>query len=126
MSNNATQELYIIDENKDVYSITKGKYIFVTENYQPEQPKTSKSQWYHGTLNREEAVKILQEYCKTHNLEGKMCDGLYLVRYSDRHNSAYVLTMLSENTPYNFIIRQEVIICFDSILLKYNRVLITL
>ncbi|CAB3256412.1 unnamed protein product [Arctia plantaginis] len=81
--------------------------LILRENYQPEQPKTSKSQWYHGTLNREEAVKTLQEYCKTHSLEGKISDGLFLVRYSERHNSAYVLTMLSENTPYNFIIRQE-------------------
>lgn len=77
------------------------------KNYQPDTPKTCKSQWYHGTLNREEAVEILEEYCTSHNLEGKMSDGVYLVRYSERNKGAYVLTMLSENTPYNFIIRKE-------------------
>lgn len=78
------------------------------ENYQPEPPKTSKSQWYHGTLSRDEAVKTLEEYCKQNNLKDKSADGVFLVRYSERHSRAYVLTMLSENTPYNFIVRKEV------------------
>lgn len=78
------------------------------KNYQPEQPNTSKSQWYHGTQNRDEAVKILENYCKHHNLRDKASDGVFLVRYSERRTgAAYVLTMLSENTPYNFIIRKE-------------------
>nr|XP_021192445.2 tyrosine-protein kinase Shark isoform X2 [Helicoverpa armigera] len=77
------------------------------KNHQPETPATSKKYWYHGTLNREEAVKILEEYCKHHKVEGKSSDGVFLVRYSERHTGAYVLTMLSENTPYNFIIRKE-------------------
>ncbi|KAG6450497.1 tyrosine-protein kinase Shark isoform X2 [Manduca sexta] len=76
------------------------------KNHQPEPPKTSKSQWYHGTLNRDEAVKIIEEYHK-YNMQDKPSDGVFLVRYSERHRSAYVLTMLSENTPYNFIIRKE-------------------
>ncbi|XP_068626165.1 tyrosine-protein kinase Shark [Battus philenor] len=77
------------------------------KNHTPEAPKTSKTQWYHGTLSREEAVKTLEEYCKQNNLQDKASDGVFLVRYSERHNSAYVLTMLSENTPFNFIIRKE-------------------
>ncbi|XP_073957796.1 SH2 ankyrin repeat kinase isoform X2 [Choristoneura fumiferana] len=78
------------------------------KNYTPEQPQTTKSDWYHGTLNRDEAVKILESYCKQHNLQDKASDGVFLVRYSERHSGAtYVLTMLSENTPYNFIIRKE-------------------
>ncbi|XP_049874741.1 tyrosine-protein kinase Shark [Pectinophora gossypiella] len=77
------------------------------KNHKPETAKTSKSQWYHGTLNREEAVKTLQDYCKQHSVQDKACDGVFLVRYSERHTGAYVLTMLSENTPYNFIIRKE-------------------
>ncbi|XP_035440783.1 tyrosine-protein kinase Shark [Spodoptera frugiperda] len=77
------------------------------KNHQPDVPKTSKKLWYHGTLNREEAVKTLEEYCKHHKVEGKASDGVFLVRYSERHTGAYVLTMLSENTPYNFIIRKE-------------------
>lgn len=77
------------------------------KNHQPEPAKTSKSQWYHGTLNRDEAVKTLEEYCKQNMLQDKASDGVFLVRYSERHTGAYVLTMLSENTPYNFIIRKE-------------------
>ncbi|XP_045499325.1 tyrosine-protein kinase Shark isoform X1 [Colias croceus] len=77
------------------------------KNHKPEPANTSKSQWYHGTLNREEAVKILEEYCRQHNLRDKASDGVFLVRYSERHTGAYVLTMYSENTPYNFIIRKE-------------------
>ncbi|XP_046960107.1 tyrosine-protein kinase Shark isoform X2 [Vanessa cardui] len=77
------------------------------KNYKPEESNTSKSHWYHGTLNRDEAVKTLEEYCSQHNLQDKATDGVFLVRYSERHTGAYVLTMLSENTPYNFIIRKE-------------------
>ncbi|CAG4977933.1 unnamed protein product [Parnassius apollo] len=77
------------------------------KNHTPDPPKTNKNQWYHGTLNREEAVKTLEEYCKCHSLQDKASDGVFLVRYSERHTNAYVLTMLSENTPYNFIIRKE-------------------
>ncbi|CAH0727482.1 unnamed protein product, partial [Brenthis ino] len=77
------------------------------KNHKPDPPNTSKSQWYHGTLNREEAIKMLEEYCKIHNLQDKTSDGVFLVRYSERNTGAYVLTMLSENIPYNFIIRKE-------------------
>ncbi|XP_047528841.1 tyrosine-protein kinase Shark isoform X2 [Vanessa atalanta] len=77
------------------------------KNYKPEESNTTKSHWYHGTLNRDEAVKTLEEYCNQHNLQDKVTDGVFLVRYSERHTGAYVLTMLSENTPYNFIIRKE-------------------
>ncbi|XP_059050992.1 tyrosine-protein kinase Shark [Achroia grisella] len=68
------------------------------KNHVPSPPKTSRSQWYHGTLNRGEAVRTLQKHGG---------DGAYLLRYSEHHTGAYVLTMLSENTPYNFIIRKE-------------------
>ncbi|XP_026758712.1 tyrosine-protein kinase Shark isoform X2 [Galleria mellonella] len=68
------------------------------KNHVPATPKTSRNQWYHGTLNRDEAVRTLHEHA---------CEGAFLLRYSERHTGAYVLTMLSENTPYNFIIRKE-------------------
>ncbi|KPI95017.1 Tyrosine-protein kinase HTK16 [Papilio xuthus] len=77
------------------------------KNHTPDPPKTSKSQWYHGTLNREEAVKTLEAFCKQQGLLERAADGAFLVRYSERHANAYVLTMLSENAPYNFIIRKE-------------------
>ncbi|XP_047985430.1 tyrosine-protein kinase Shark [Leguminivora glycinivorella] len=78
------------------------------KNYKPDPPQTSKSQWYHGTLSRDEAVQTLEQYCKQNNIVDKATDGVFLVRYSERHSSATcVLTMLSENTPYHFIIRKE-------------------
>ncbi|CAK1540188.1 unnamed protein product [Leptosia nina] len=77
------------------------------KNYKAETPNTSKTQWYHGTLNREEAVQTLEEYCKQHGLRDAPTNGVYLVRYSERHTGAYVLTMLSENTSFHFIIRKE-------------------
>ncbi|XP_048488932.1 tyrosine-protein kinase HTK16 isoform X1 [Plutella xylostella] len=77
------------------------------KNYKPDQPTTTKSQWYHGTLNRDEALKTLEEYCRQHNITDRATDGVFLVRYSERHRHPYVLTMLSANTPYNFIIRSE-------------------
>ncbi|XP_050666428.1 tyrosine-protein kinase Shark [Leptidea sinapis] len=76
------------------------------KNHKPAPSNTTKSQWYHGTLNRDEAVQILEEYCKQHNLTERS-DGVFLVRYSERNTGAYVLTMLTDNTPYNFIIRKE-------------------
>ncbi|XP_072941522.1 tyrosine-protein kinase Shark isoform X2 [Epargyreus clarus] len=92
-------DLAKLSEHTECYQLLK--------NHKPDPPKTSKSQWYHGTLNRDEAVKILEEYCRQHKLHDKASDGVFLVRYSERHTGAYVLTMLSENTPYNFIIRKE-------------------
>lgn len=80
--------------------------LFFAENYTPPIPKTSKSHWYHGTLNREEAVNILNNYCKNNGLN--CSDGAFLVRYSNKNGIAYVLTMLYENVSYNFIIKKEV------------------
>lgn len=75
-------------------------------NHKPDPPITSKSEWYHGTLSREEAVGILEQHCRTNQLTGQATNGIYLVRYSERHSGAYVLTMLCQNTPYNFIIQK--------------------
>ncbi|VVC93323.1 unnamed protein product [Leptidea sinapis] len=49
----------------------------LAENHKPAPSNTSKSQWYHGTLNRDEAVQILEEYCKQHNLTERS-DGVFL------------------------------------------------
>ncbi|GBP11044.1 Tyrosine-protein kinase HTK16 [Eumeta japonica] len=79
----------------------------ILKTHKLETPKTSRSHWYHGTLNRDEALNLLEEYCKHHNLKDKAADGVFLVRYSEKHPNAYVLTMLNKNTPFNFIIRKE-------------------
>ncbi|KAI8438748.1 hypothetical protein MSG28_011153 [Choristoneura fumiferana] len=71
------------------------------KNYTPEQPQTTKSDWYHGTLNRDEAVKILESYCKQHNLQDKASDGVFLVRYSERHSGAtYQNWVFIDDGPY--------------------------
>nr|XP_023011700.1 tyrosine-protein kinase shark [Leptinotarsa decemlineata] len=60
--------------------------------------KTSKSEWYHGTLDRHEAETII----KQHNTK----NGAYLVRFSER-NKEYVLTLFYEDIFYNYIIHNE-------------------
>ncbi|XP_013134682.1 PREDICTED: tyrosine-protein kinase shark [Papilio polytes] len=80
------------------------------KNHTPDPPKTSKSEWYHGTLSREEAVRALEAFCRQAGAAGagaRAAHGAFLVRYSERHAGAYVLTVLSEDAPYNFIIRKE-------------------
>lgn len=72
----------------------------VLENYKAPIPKTHRSEWYHGTLDRNEAEKTLKLYnCNT---------GTFLVRYSDRNGGSTVLTLLSEDLLFNYIIRNEV------------------
>lgn len=85
------------------------KYLLIIpENHKPEPPQTTKAHWYHGTLNRDEALKTLRDYCQQHDLTDRATDGVFLVRYSERHRHPYVLTMLSANMPHNYIIRTEV------------------
>lgn len=59
--------------------------------------KTSRSEWYHGTLSRDEASQLLQ-------IRGNI-DGTFLIRYSEHRG--YVLTMMCSNKPYNFPITQH-------------------
>lgn len=71
----------------------------ILENYQCPAPKTHRSQWYHGTLDRNEAETIIREFSTK--------DGTFLVRWSDR-NRERVLTLISESSFYNYIIRKQV------------------
>lgn len=72
----------------------------ILENYKVPIPKTHRSEWYHGTLDRNEAEKTIKTYnCNT---------GTFLVRYSDRNGGSTVLTLLSEDSFFNYIIRNEV------------------
>uniref|UniRef100_A0ABD2XPA8 Tyrosine-protein kinase n=1 Tax=Trichogramma kaykai TaxID=54128 RepID=A0ABD2XPA8_9HYME len=57
-----------------------------------------KSSWYHGTLDRMEAIHLLNES------GGK--DGSFLVRRSDRHDGIYVLTVLYGGQTFNFQIQK--------------------
>lgn len=72
----------------------------ILENYKPPVPKTSKSEWYHGTLDRQEAEAIIKSFSKD--------NGTFLVRYSHRNKGSNVLTLLNEDLFFNYIIRIQV------------------
>ncbi|XP_055855577.1 tyrosine-protein kinase Shark [Episyrphus balteatus] len=105
-------------------------------NYKPPAASTFKHQWYHGTLERQEAIKVLMDYAANFDspndndkkypdepsssaggnelnagvssevLPAKDKSGIFLIRSSTRHG--YVLTMLCQNnTPKNFLIKQS-------------------
>ncbi|XP_065202504.1 tyrosine-protein kinase Shark-like [Planococcus citri] len=61
-------------------------------------PRTRKSDWYHGTLGRTQAIETLKNFIGNP-------DGSFLVRYSG--HSGYVLTMLYLEQPYNFQIHMQ-------------------
>ncbi|XP_033227086.1 tyrosine-protein kinase Shark isoform X2 [Belonocnema kinseyi] len=69
------------------------------KNYQPPPPKEKLSDWYHGTLDRREANRLLQE-------RGNI-DGFFLVRLSDRHGGIYVLSVMHHKQPYHFQIQKK-------------------
>lgn len=103
-----------------------------TDSYKTPPANTHKDQWYHGTLQRDDAIILLKEYAKTlaancskdeqnQNLDNKdresnvksneqVCysSGVYLVRYSHRNNGSYVLTLLADNLPRHFQIQKSV------------------
>ncbi|KRT79627.1 Ankyrin repeat-containing protein [Oryctes borbonicus] len=68
----------------------------ILENYRTPNPKTHRNNWFHGTLGRQEAEKIIKNYSDK--------SGTFLVRYSDRNKGQVVLTLLNENTFYHYII----------------------
>ncbi|XP_043643754.1 tyrosine-protein kinase Shark [Drosophila teissieri] len=78
-------------------------------NYKLPPANTTREQWYHGTLTRDEAVAILQKHAK--KLLAKQPDvdtsGCFLVRYSESPAaSGLVLTLLSDQVVKNFRISQ--------------------
>ena len=74
-------------------------FLFYKANHPISSPKTTKSEWYHGTLGRVGAVEILKR------LSGNS-DGSFLVRFSER--TGLVLTMLYLEQDYHFPIQKEV------------------
>lgn len=93
-------------------------------SYEPPQPLTNKSQWYHGTLDRQVAVDILKEHAmklmpgacspSKEDKENVTCpndseldtSGVYLVRYSPKQG-VDVLTLLYDNEARHFIIQRK-------------------
>lgn len=70
----------------------------ILEKYKYPTPKTQRSDWYHGTLGRQEAETIIKEYSDK--------SGTYLVRFSER-NKEDVLTLFHEEAFYNYIIHKH-------------------
>ncbi|CAG9855427.1 unnamed protein product [Phyllotreta striolata] len=70
----------------------------ILELYRYTAKRTDKSDWYHGTLGRQEAEMIIRQY------SGKC--GTYLVRFSER-NKEDVLTLLNDGRFRNYIIHSK-------------------
>ncbi|XP_064537903.1 tyrosine-protein kinase Shark [Drosophila montana] len=82
-------------------------------DYKLPPASTSREHWYHGTLKRDEAVAILQQFAlqlqRKQQATGQPVDtsGCFLVRYSESPAAAgYVLTLLSGQVAKNFLISQ--------------------
>ncbi|XP_055592392.1 tyrosine-protein kinase Shark isoform X2 [Uranotaenia lowii] len=86
-------------------------------NFEPSPPASHKNQWYHGTLDRNVAVEILNEHAlklapilckddKENHSDIKDASGAYLVRYSSKHG-VDVLTLLYDGEARHFIIRRQ-------------------
>lgn len=73
------------------------KLSFTAEYITP-TPRTKKSDWYHGTLERIPSIQTLKNFSDN--------DGSFLVRYSI--HSGYVLTMLYLLQDYHFVIQKQV------------------
>lgn len=100
------------------------------ESYAPLPATTFRNQWYHGTLDRNEAKHMLQEFAnnrfqkeianETHETNGESIDhtsGTFLVRYSDRMRGNFVLTLLYEEHAKHFKIQTSVSVLIN---LKYK------
>ncbi|XP_043482946.1 tyrosine-protein kinase Shark [Leptopilina heterotoma] len=68
-------------------------------NYQPPSPKEKLSDWYHGTLDRTDAIRLLRE-------NGDV-DGSFLVRLSYRNGGMFVLSVMHHKHPYHFQIQKK-------------------
>lgn len=69
-------------------------------DYKGPAPKEKRCDWYHGTLDRAEAVALLHKHDDV--------DGSFLVRFSDRHRGGYVLTVMYHKQAYHFQIQRKV------------------
>ncbi|XP_011302292.1 tyrosine-protein kinase shark isoform X2 [Fopius arisanus] len=73
--------------------------IKLLHNYETPAPKEKKSDWYHGTLDRTEAVSLLHKHGDK--------EGSFLVRFSDRRGGTYVLTVMYHRQDYHFQIQKR-------------------
>lgn len=67
-------------------------------NYKSPVPKTNRNHWFHGTMSRQEAERLINEY--------DPATGTFLVRFSERNKNT-VLTLKADTCYYNYIIQNE-------------------
>lgn len=69
-------------------------------DYQSPASKEKRADWYHGPLDRVDAVSILNK--------SDLVDGSFLVRFSDKNGGQYVLSVMYHNQVYHFQIQEKV------------------
>uniref|UniRef100_A0A336M750 non-specific protein-tyrosine kinase n=1 Tax=Culicoides sonorensis TaxID=179676 RepID=A0A336M750_CULSO len=82
------------------------------ESYVPPPVHTKRTEWFHGTLSRDEAYSKLRTEVTRLETESGLIDnqispfdtGVYLVRVSDKHHKIkkFVVSMLEEGKPRHF------------------------
>lgn len=83
----------------------------IVGNYKAPVPKEKRSDWYHGTLDRAEAISLLRK-------NGDK-DGTFLVRFSDRRGGTYVLTIMYHCQDFHYQIQKKVTYI---LLYSYNKI----
>lgn len=71
-----------------------------TENFLPPAPQIPVSGYYHGPLDRSQALERIQAH--------GLADGVFLVRTSPHKPRVYVLSMAASASVYNFEIQTKV------------------
>ncbi|KAK6619535.1 hypothetical protein RUM43_012292 [Polyplax serrata] len=84
--------------------------VEILRNFKAPKPVLAKYNWYHGTLDRKEAVELLKEYGNK--------EGSYLVRYSHKNGGVYVLTMIN---GYYFIDDGPLLESLEHVIDYYSR-----
>lgn len=91
-------------------------YINFSGNYKAPKPVLQKHCWYHGTLDRKEALDLLKEHGNK--------EGSYLVRYSDKNGGGYVLTMIVDKRSFHYQVKHEVriseVVLIENIVFKLD------
>jgi tyrosine-protein kinase len=69
-------------------------------------PLSNRDDWYHGSLERKEALRSLQ-LCQNSYPNNDPATSYYLIRRHSQKNNLYVLTILFQGHTYNFEIERE-------------------
>ncbi|KAF7287415.1 hypothetical protein GWI33_001389 [Rhynchophorus ferrugineus] len=72
--------------------------VMILKNYKAPEPKMKRSEFYHGTLGRQEAEALIRK--------NNPQNGTFLVRFSERNNES-ILTLFHEDKIFNYIIQKK-------------------